>query len=402
MVTIVISTYNRASTLPKAIKSALNQTYKDIEILVVDDASTDNTEEVVKSFNDSRIRYIKHNTNIGIAPTWKKAFLEYARGDFITVLNDDDRFILDTFIEDAIKLFKKHQIVAVFSRFIYKTTDKIIDVYKDKFPEFIKGLDLFLDKTLIESDNGVIYKREVLNKLDLFNLNLSSLDIELVYKLMLVGDLGFLDKITYEHIIHNDSYSLVDLKNLHKIIVSGMWIEEVYNLGLKLGIDKKILDKFKEEKSFEWWKRRINSLHNNMMVYIQNKLDKLQYLEKEVLFFQFNEFIDKLKLLNLDKIYIYGAGEGARRIYEELNSEVIAFIDDNQEGEKFGIPIIKPHQIDKDYPIVISINYTIIVHKIVNNLRKLGIKNEIYDFLLSVDDKCLYHIPFSDKNDYNI
>ncbi len=59
-VSVIIPTYNRANLVSRAIKSVLNQTYQDFEIIVVDDCSEDNTEEIVKSFNDSRIRYIKH------------------------------------------------------------------------------------------------------------------------------------------------------------------------------------------------------------------------------------------------------------------------------------------------------------------------------------------------------
>jgi len=64
-VSVVIPTYNRAHLVGRAIRSVLNQTYQDFEIIVVDDGSTDNTEEVVKSFNDPRIRYIRHEENRG-------------------------------------------------------------------------------------------------------------------------------------------------------------------------------------------------------------------------------------------------------------------------------------------------------------------------------------------------
>lgn len=64
-VSVVIPTYNRAHLVSRAIQSVLNQTYQDFELIVVDDASTDNTEEVVKDFKDNRIRYIYHDENKG-------------------------------------------------------------------------------------------------------------------------------------------------------------------------------------------------------------------------------------------------------------------------------------------------------------------------------------------------
>ena len=59
LVSVIIPTYNRAYCINKSIQSVLDQTYKNIELLVIDDCSDDNTEEVIKQFNDNRIRYIK-------------------------------------------------------------------------------------------------------------------------------------------------------------------------------------------------------------------------------------------------------------------------------------------------------------------------------------------------------
>ena len=59
MISIVVPTYNRANVIHKSIDSILNQTYKDFELIIVDDGSTDNTESVVLNYQDSRIRYYK-------------------------------------------------------------------------------------------------------------------------------------------------------------------------------------------------------------------------------------------------------------------------------------------------------------------------------------------------------
>jgi glycosyltransferase domain-containing protein len=88
-VTVAIPTYNRAHYLKEAIESVLNQTYTDYELLVVDNASTDNTEEVVKSFNDKRIKYIKNETNIGMVNNWNKC-IDLAKGEYLIIFHDDD------------------------------------------------------------------------------------------------------------------------------------------------------------------------------------------------------------------------------------------------------------------------------------------------------------------------
>ena len=90
LVTIGIPTYNRANkTLPSTINSAVNQDYLNIEIIVSDNCSNDNTEEIVRSFNDKRIKYIKQKINIG-SNNNHNACLNAAKGDYFLLLHDDD------------------------------------------------------------------------------------------------------------------------------------------------------------------------------------------------------------------------------------------------------------------------------------------------------------------------
>ena len=74
LISVIMATYNRAHLLPRAIRSVLNQTYKDFEIIVVDDGSTDSTEEVVKTFQDRRILYYKQGENKGMLAARNKGF----------------------------------------------------------------------------------------------------------------------------------------------------------------------------------------------------------------------------------------------------------------------------------------------------------------------------------------
>ena len=88
-VTVIIPTCNRAHLVGRAIQSVLHQTYEDFELSVVDDASPDNTEEVVASFDDPRIRYIRHKHNEG-APAARNTGVGISRGEYIAFLDDDD------------------------------------------------------------------------------------------------------------------------------------------------------------------------------------------------------------------------------------------------------------------------------------------------------------------------
>ncbi len=102
LVTIAIPTYNRADCyLKQAIQSALHQTYPNIEIIVSDNCSTDNTESIVKDFKDSRIRYFRQERNIGANNNFNFC-LQQAKGDYFSFLHDDDLIDPD-FIEICLK-----------------------------------------------------------------------------------------------------------------------------------------------------------------------------------------------------------------------------------------------------------------------------------------------------------
>lgn len=88
-VSIIIPTYNDADTLSSAIDGVRRQTYSDWELLIVDDASPDNTEQVVNSINDDRIRYLAHESNKGAAAA-RNTGIKRARGRYIALLDSDD------------------------------------------------------------------------------------------------------------------------------------------------------------------------------------------------------------------------------------------------------------------------------------------------------------------------
>jgi glycosyltransferase involved in cell wall biosynthesis len=101
LVTIAIPTYNRAdSYLPQALQSALGQTYANLEIIVSDNCSTDNTRAFVTAIADPRLRYFRQEVNIGSTNNMNFC-LEQATGEYVLFLHDDDRIDPD-FVESCI------------------------------------------------------------------------------------------------------------------------------------------------------------------------------------------------------------------------------------------------------------------------------------------------------------
>ena len=88
-VSVVIPTFNRSTFLRHTIASVLAQTYPDFELVISDDASTDETTAVVRTFQDSRIKSFQNERRLGMVPNWNAA-IRRARGPYITLLEDDD------------------------------------------------------------------------------------------------------------------------------------------------------------------------------------------------------------------------------------------------------------------------------------------------------------------------
>ena len=89
LVSIITPSYNTANFIGETIKSVLNQTYQNWEMIIVDDCSTDNTDEIVSQFSDSRIIYLKNEKNSGAAVSRNRALKE-AKGRWIAFLDSDD------------------------------------------------------------------------------------------------------------------------------------------------------------------------------------------------------------------------------------------------------------------------------------------------------------------------
>ncbi|QII12840.1 putative beta-1,4-galactosyltransferase [Candidatus Kuenenia stuttgartiensis] len=139
LITIAIPTYNRANLyLRQAIECAVNQTYSNIEIIISDNCSTDNTEMVVKDFTDPRIRYFRHEKNIGGNNNFNFC-LEQAKGEYFLLLMDDDLIDRD-FIETCWKSIDCNGNVG-----IIRTGTRIIDFQGKiihEYPNMVGGFSL--------------------------------------------------------------------------------------------------------------------------------------------------------------------------------------------------------------------------------------------------------------------
>ena len=146
LVTIGIPAY-KPDYIREAINSALAQSYKNVEVVVVDDKSPYDLKSIVDTFNDSRLHYYRNEKNLGYedpANNWNRC-LELAHGEYFALLCDDDMYE-PTFVEEMLKLAEKYPHTSVFrSRVkVVDTSSNIIDMYPSS-PEFESSANYMLD-----------------------------------------------------------------------------------------------------------------------------------------------------------------------------------------------------------------------------------------------------------------
>ena len=106
-VSVIVPVYNTEKYLKKCIDSLLNQNFEDYEIIVINDLSPGNAEEIIKSYNDKKIVYIKNKTNKGIGYN-RNLGIKKATGEYVCFIDSDD-YVKEDFISN--KLFKKDMLI---------------------------------------------------------------------------------------------------------------------------------------------------------------------------------------------------------------------------------------------------------------------------------------------------
>src|SRR5579875_1514656 len=177
MVSIITTTYNRTHYLKQAIESALKQTYPHFEMIVSDDASTEDVESVVAGFKDPRLRYRRNETNLGMCANICAA-LQEARGEFFAYLNDADMWE-PTFLEKVVApMMQNPEITVSFSDHYVIDDDGNIDLrltedlsarYKRKElqPGIHKPFVHLLIAQSIPCAQASIFRRQILEDADI-------------------------------------------------------------------------------------------------------------------------------------------------------------------------------------------------------------------------------------------
>lgn len=198
-VSVIIPTYNRSHLVCRAIESVLDQTYKNIEIIVVDDGSTDNTKEKITQRFGSKINYLYQENNG--APSARNLGFKLSTGAYINFLDSDDYF-LPTNIEQKVRILENNsQIDWVYSDYYYKdlktgelVTNKTIKKLRTDLKSRNDIFDLILFNGITHTDT-VMLRRQCIVEVDGFDEDLPSFqDTDLFYRIAKKFKCEFIDQ----------------------------------------------------------------------------------------------------------------------------------------------------------------------------------------------------------------
>ena len=205
LITVVINVYNGENYIQKCLESVLNQTYKDLEILIINDGSTDNTLNICESYKDERIRIINQE-NMGLSLA-RNVGIDEAKGEYLYFVDCDD-FIEHDVIEHLYGLCKKYNTLIASCR--------TLDIYdynyavknKNEEVQVLSGIDM-LKKVLLSKERAgsfwnKLFKKEVLNDIRFEDRWIN--DIVVVYKIFLSLDrIAYSNRIKYYYLIRSGS-----------------------------------------------------------------------------------------------------------------------------------------------------------------------------------------------------
>jgi glycosyltransferase involved in cell wall biosynthesis len=200
LVSVVLPTHNRADLLRRAISSVLAQTHRALELIVVDDASTDHTPDVVATCDDSRLRYVRLERNRRAAAA-RNVGIRLARGELVAFQDDDDIWLIDKLRQQVARMKTAPLNVVLCLCGHFWVSDAEVRIVGN--PEVFTGLDFRRGPLggfgLIATPSWLV-RRASLERAGLFDERMQSLDDwELALRLKQLGNFQFVDKPLFIH-----------------------------------------------------------------------------------------------------------------------------------------------------------------------------------------------------------
>jgi glycosyltransferase involved in cell wall biosynthesis len=225
-VNVCIPVYNGSPYIAESINSVLAQTYEDFHLIICDNCSTDNTEEIVRSFNDPRITFIRNEKNLGLVGNANRC-IEHANGQYVNILHHDDIMLKDN-LALKVRILDEHSNVGLVHSdvLLIDETGKTLDLikFKDSKKDYIEnGIQTF-QRYIMNMPRGasffigaVLVRRDCYLQLGGYDPKLPNTnDSEMMMRIMLFYDAACIGMPLVKYRLHhmmtstfiNDDYGL--------------------------------------------------------------------------------------------------------------------------------------------------------------------------------------------------
>lgn len=319
-ISIIIPTYNRFEQLGELLNSIFNQTYQNFEIILIDDVSTDETNEVYSNYHDKRLKYYLNHENLGCGLNRQKGY-NLSQGDYIIFCDDDDYFIDNSYFFDLINIFKDDCVNVVCSesythyenedRYVYSNTN--IDVELIDSIDYLKNFMFKYKKPT--STFPAAFRRKTLIEAQFKEMTMMN-DTSIYLRALMMGGKTFINKKIVGIYRMHSSNSTVGMKS--EFIIKNL--EEKRKIFEYLKMHNPIDD------IDEWYAKQIEKTVNFFLRYTDDEKgvnDILSWVNENV---SYEEYL-KYKKHQFDsfnlKLYYYN---GRPNFGDMLNEEVLSTI----------------------------------------------------------------------------
>ena len=391
LVSVVIPVYNREDTVGRAVSSILNQSYKNLELIIVDDCSNDNSLKVIREFRDERIRVVELKKNSGANAARNKGIMA-ARGQYIAFQDSDDEWDEDKLqIQMRDMLDKNLSACYCAHRLIDNAGETIVPEDYENKEKYETGLINVLANYNVMSTQTLIIRKNIFEIINDFDEEMPRLqDYEFAIRLVQKEKIGYIaqplvsvyrtkksistnsealqEAIALLLIKHRDFLNKESLISL--FLYNELSAKDVSQLYVKCVQFQNVLAKK-------------NIYDVNILEYVMGHIAQKYNLVNQVQERLYEHQMDELKS---DKFVLYGAGYVAQKIYKKLKDKCIyprCFLvtSDKKEERINGIPVYTVKEwADKEIMVVVGVAATS--------------QNEIIDTLISKGYKHIICYPY--------
>lgn len=370
LISVVIPAYNREKTILRALNSVLRQTYSNIEVIVVDDGSTDSTVQLVSNCTDERVRLICLPSNQG-ANRARNTGISEAKGEYIAFQDSDDEWLADKLEKQMAYIFKT-SVKAVYCPYILYDEDKVSIVPGNYMNQDIceKNIAETLKKGNVVGTPTLIIQRELFSQIGMFDVDMKRLqDYEFVIRLVKKEPLGYIKEplvkayrteisITSSDYLILGAYAKIlekhsDFIDIRNALYTYLWYAEtLWNGQINWTEFDKIVESIRNAGSSitgeECYKAAIQYFYNQ------------DWIKRKALVEWYLTFKDNLKT---EEFAIYGAGMWGQKAYYAMKKESYipkCFVVTEQEDETAidGIPVKTLEYLkDPEMPVIIAVSW---------------------------------------------